>query len=69
MFPGKMLTIDKSMSPITETPNVNVSNLELQSFLEKNKQQKQQLETYIIKVTTRNYIHLVQLYVSSVKFG
>ena len=69
MFPGKMLTIDKSMSPITETPNVNVSNIELQSFLEKNKQQKQQLETYIIKVTTRNYIHLVQLYVSSVKFG
>ena len=64
-----MLTIDKSMSPITETPNVNVSNIELQSFLEKNKQQKQQLETYIIKVTTRNYIHLVQLYVSSVKFG
>ena len=69
MFPGKMLTIDKSMSPITETSNVNVSNIELQSFLEKNKQQKQQLETYIIKVTTRNYIHLVQLYVSSVKFG
>ena len=69
MFPGKMLTIDKSMSPITETSNVNVSNIELQSFLEKNKQQKQQLETYIIKVTTRTYIHIVQLYVSSVKFG